>query len=247
MIMKTTLIAALAATALLAGCSKGDSATTNAATGGAGKTVSAPAGTDWTTTVVQTAEGGMLMGNPAAAVKLMEYGALSCPHCAKFSNDSAEGLKVLVAKGTVSYEFRPFLIHPQDVPAFVLARCNGAAPYFAIAEQMFATQDVWLSKSGTISQAEQQALASAGPLQVSAFLAGKLGLDTFVEQRGVPSAKVKQCLADQKAIDTLGKITEDGQKQFEITGTPTFIINGQTVKDANTWDKIEPMLKAAGA
>lgn len=243
--MKTRMYFAAVGLAALAACSGGNSDTSNAKSDT--PAVTAPAGTDWVATVSETADGGMLMGNPDAKVKFMEYGALSCPHCAKFSVESSEGLKAMVAKGTLSYEFRPFLIHPQDVPAFLLARCNGPAPFFAISEQMFAQQESWLSKSGEITQAEQQALQGQPPLAVASFLATKLGLDSFVAQRGVPSAKAKACLADEKALDKLGKISEQAQSQYQITGTPTFIINGQVVRDANSWDKIEPMLKAAGA
>jgi protein-disulfide isomerase len=244
--MKSILIASVAAITLMSGCSKPDPAGNSSAPSNVAAVV-APKGADWVTTVSKTADGGMIMGNPEAAVKLLEYGALSCPHCAKFSVDSADELKAMVAKGNLSYEYRPFLIHPQDVPAFTLARCNGPAPYFAIAEQLYANQNDWLAKSSTITPAEQTALSTQSALQVSAFLATKLGLDTFVAQRGVPSAKIKACLADQAALDELGKITETGTNQYKISGTPTFIINGQVITDANTWDKIGPMLKAAGA
>jgi protein-disulfide isomerase len=43
-----------------------------------------PQGGDWTQVVTQTPEGGMLMGNPNAKVKLVEYGSLTCPHCREF-------------------------------------------------------------------------------------------------------------------------------------------------------------------
>ncbi|HEX2762279.1 MAG TPA: thioredoxin domain-containing protein, partial [Allosphingosinicella sp.] len=46
---------------------------------------SAPVARDWTRTVVATPEGGFRMGNPAARVKLVEYGSLTCGHCAAFS------------------------------------------------------------------------------------------------------------------------------------------------------------------
>ena len=44
--------------------------------------VAAPAGKTWNDVVEKTAEGGYRMGNPDAPVKLLEYGALSCSHCA---------------------------------------------------------------------------------------------------------------------------------------------------------------------
>ncbi len=209
--------------------------------------VAAPAGTAWTETTSVTPDGGMLMGNPAAAVKLLEYAALSCPHCAKFSVDSAEGLKALVAKGTVSYELRTFLIHPQDVPASLLARCNGAGPFFAIAEQMFVTQNDWLAKSSTITAADQQSWATMSPNQVAASMAEKLGLVEFVQQRGIPADKAKSCLADPEGVKTLEKIAKVATDEYKISGTPTFIINGKVVPNVTTWADLEPQLKLAGA
>ena len=48
------------------------------------KPVPAPADGDWTKLVVPTPAGGFMMGNPAAKLHLIEYGALSCPHCKHF-------------------------------------------------------------------------------------------------------------------------------------------------------------------
>ena len=209
--------------------------------------VAPPAGTSWTETTSLTADGGMLMGNPSAPVKLIEYAALSCPHCAKFSGDSAEGLKALIAKGTVSYELRTFLIHPQDLPASLLARCNGAGPFFAIAEQLFATQNDWLAKSSTITAADQQSWANMSPNQVAASMADKLGLVEFVQQRGIPADKAKSCLADPEGVLTLEKIDTVAADEYKISGTPTFIINGKVVPNVTTWVDLEPQLKIAGA
>lgn len=241
--MKTMMILAVVSTLALAGCDKAADAPANQLA----PTVAAPAGSSWTETTSVTADGGMLMGNPAAPVKLLEYGALSCPHCAKFSLDSAEGLKALIAKGTVSYELRTFLIHPQDVPASLLARCNGAGPFFAIAEQMYATQNDWLSKSSTITAADQQAWATMTPNQVAASMADKLGLVEFVQQRGIPAEKAKACLADAEGIKTLEKIAKVATDDYKISGTPTFIINGRIVPNVTTWADLSPELVKAGA
>ncbi len=244
--MKKMLVSMVAIAALSA-CSGGGSEKDPAGGNGAAG-VAVPAGTDWVSTVVKTEEGGYQMGNPAATVKLIEYGAFSCSHCGKFAKDSSEGLKAMVAKGTVSYEFRPFLINPQDVPAALLAACNGPAPYHAIAEGLFADQANWNGANiANLSQADQQALSTMTPIQANQLVAEKLGLIAFVGQRGVGPEKAKACLSDQAAIDALGAVTTNGSKQFEITGTPTFIINGSVVRDANTWEALEPQLKAAGA
>jgi protein-disulfide isomerase len=246
MTLRMTLLAASAL--MITACSGGnDGGNKSATAAGPSAAIKAPAGTEWSSTVVKTADGGYRMGNPDAKVKLIEYGALSCPHCAKFSKDSAAGMKALVAKGNLSYEFRPFLIHPQDVPAFLLAACNGPTPYFTITEQTFAGQETWLSKSSSITQAEQQGLQGASPLKTAQFLAVKLGLDKFMEQRGIPKSKAAACLSDEKALNELAKVSEVAQEKWKVASTPSFIIQGQIQTDANDWATIETRLKDAGA
>ena len=59
----------------------------------------APAAVDWSNRVAATPEGGFMMGNPAAKVKVVEYGSLTCPHCAAFSNSAKAGLAARVRRG----------------------------------------------------------------------------------------------------------------------------------------------------
>ncbi len=40
---------------------------------------------DWTRTAAATPEGGYLIGNPAAATRIVEYASYTCPHCAHFA------------------------------------------------------------------------------------------------------------------------------------------------------------------
>ena len=80
------------------------------------------------------------MGNPNAPIKLVEYGSLSCPHCAKLAND---GMKTLesqyVNSGRVSYEFRSYIIHGTiDVVLTMLARCADPSTFFPMVGQLYA-------------------------------------------------------------------------------------------------------------
>ena len=68
---------------------------------------------DWTTIVAQTPEGGFLMGNPNAKVKLVEFGSMTCPHCAEFDETACKPLiDNYVKTGLVSCEFRNFVRDP---------------------------------------------------------------------------------------------------------------------------------------
>src|ERR1700740_3605091 len=54
--------------------------------------VKAPKGGDWTAMVAPTPAGGFVMGNPKAKVKLVEYGSMTCSHCARFRQTGAATL-----------------------------------------------------------------------------------------------------------------------------------------------------------
>ena len=238
----------LATAALLTVTACNDKATDKGAAGtGDGKSIAAPAGAKWSETTAITPDGGMLMGNPNAPVKVIEYGALTCSHCAEFAEKSKAELTAMVDKGTVSYEFRTFLLNALDVPAALLARCNGAGAFFPIADQMFAAQRDWLGKAQALTPDDQKELSALAPAQQPAALASKLGLVDFVRQRGVSEEKAKACLADAKAIDALVALTDKGVREFKVQGTPTFVINGVTQENTASWDVLKPKLIDAGA
>jgi protein-disulfide isomerase len=241
--------AAISALVALSGCnSAGDNTSAAAAPSAPVTAVAAPAGADWATTFSETADGGYLKGNPNAAVKLIEYGALSCPHCAHFMHESHDELEAMIKTGKVSYELRPFLIHPQiDLPATLLAECNGAATFFPLAEQMFARQEDWFGaeKFKALTPEVQKAWTTMTPSQLAADVADRLGLVTFVEQRGVSADKAKACLANKAGIDKIMTMMNTADAKYHVSSTPTFILNGALVPDVNDWDKLKPRIKAA--
>ncbi len=240
-----SLIIASAAALALAAC--GGAETAGAPKGEALEKVVAPAGKAWVDVVTKTDFGGFQMGNPDAKLKLVEYGAITCPGCAQFSAQSTEELNELVNSGTVSMEFRPFLVHGiQDVPGFLLAQCSGPEAFFPLTEQLYAEQPSWLGKISTVTEADQQAMQKMSPEQISTLLGTRLGLIEFVKSRGISEDQAKSCLADKAAIDGLIKTTERGTKEDGVSGTPFFLLNGAKL-DASSWNQVKTKLVEAGA
>ena len=125
---RTLFVALAAASFATAACNAEKSADKGAAASGPVTPVDPPANGDWSTVVSQTAEGGFLMGNPNAAVKVVEYGSMTCPHCAEFDEEALKPLTDnYVKSGRVSFEFRNFVRDPFDVAASLVARCGGTA------------------------------------------------------------------------------------------------------------------------
>lgn len=209
--------------------------------------VPAPAGQDWTQTVAKT-EQGYVVGNPDAAIKLVEYGARLCPACKAFATEAYQPLmRDYVATGKVSFEFRDFIIHgPPELGLAVLARCVDKAFFFPIMEQTYANQDALNQKMMALTPEQQQALGRGAPAEIVTGWTQAVGGIDFMKQRGLPEAKARACLADPKAGDEIAAVTQKAGTDGTVTGTPTLIVNGAKV-DGISWKVVEAALKRAGA
>lgn len=242
--MKRFLIAGAAALALAACGSTGSNQT--AAAPVAGK--AAPAGTEWVTTFAETPEGGIRMGNPDAPIKLVEYGSLSCPACQAFSIAGTEPLKSkYVATGKVSWEYRSLLLHATDLMSSLAYKCGGPEPFFALMEASYVDMPNWLNKVVALSPADQQRIQALPPAAANTEFARITGTDQFVMQRGISKEALAQCLADPRKTEALMKVRNEAFEKYNVSGTPTFFINGKMIEGVSSWDLLEPELRAAGA
>ena len=238
-------IAVSALALLLAGCGSGSDL--NAAanqTAAPLQQIAPPAGGDWTQMVSQTPEGGYRIGNPNAPVKLVEYASLTCPHCRSFSAEATEALRdTYVRSGQVSWEFRNFLLGAPDVALSLLARCQPDAAFFRTVEQIYAQQSEFIA---AIDESEAQRIGALPPEQQIPPLARAMDLESFFARRGMPAARFNQCVGNQAAVRQLTDLTNQAAAPGpnQVTGTPTFFINGERA-DADTWARLEPILRGA--
>lgn len=239
---------ALAPLMLLAACGGGGAKDAPAAPADSVKAVAAPAGTSWVDHVEKTADGGFRMGNPDAPIKVIEYGARTCPACAAFDLQGFEPLtKNYVATGKVSYEFRDYPIHgPLDLGPILVGQCVDPQAFFPLLNQMFQDQPKLLAKEEAVVQM-LQSTPNLTPNQVAATVAEQLGYIDYVKQRGVPEAKVRACLADPAAINAISTSTQKANDTYQINHTPSFIVNGRSMDDVGSWSDLEAALKKAGA
>ena len=208
--------------------------------------VAAPAGSSWAQKVTVTDEGGYLIGNPDAALKLVEYGSLTCPGCAAFAAEAMEPLMAnYVNSGRVSFEFRSFLIHgPIDLALTRLIGCSTPEAAIPLADQVWAN----LADIQMRQQAAGPALASINSLpenQRFVKFAEVLGFYEFFAARGISEDQARTCMADFAALEKLDKHST-GYANDGISGTPTFVLNGNKL-NAGSWAQLEPLLKRAGA
>lgn len=206
---------------------------------------SAPVNNDWTTVATTTPAGNLILGNPKARVKVIEYLSFTCSHCAAFSMESAAVLKgQFIKSGSTSIEYRPIARDMLDLGATLLVRCAGAKGFAGGAEEIFARQNEWLSLGIGFMERDAKRFALDTPLEQVRAAAQASGLIDLMRGRGLADARINACFAD-KTI--LAKMLANGEAARKvIKGTPSIVINGVPT-DEFVWEKVEPLLRAKGA
>ncbi len=237
------------AVALLAtaGCNSEKAGDSSAPAGEPVAAVPPPQGGDWTKVVTQSPAGGFMMGNPNAAVKLVEYASMTCPHCAEFAETGVQPLvDKYVKSGRVSFEVRNYVRDPLDITMSLIARCGGAERFFPLTDALFKSQPEIFQRVQNVSAEQQQALSQLPPTKQFAGYAQAAGLQQWAAMRGVPSARQQQCLSNQDEINKLVQMASDTTTELpNFPGTPTFTINGDMVESGGTWAQLEPKLREA--
>lgn len=161
----------------------------------------------------------LAMGDPSG-VPVVEYGSLTCPHCAVFSREVFPELKKdYIDTGKVRYIFREFSRNPLDVAAFVLARCVGDDKAFAAIELLFSEQDKWAFVDKPLE-----------PLIVA------------MRPTGLTHDQAMTCLKDQSKANAIVAIGKRAEDEIKLTGTPTFVIAGKVFGGELSMDQLRAIL-----
>jgi protein-disulfide isomerase len=167
-----------------------------------------------------------VLGKPDAAVTIIEYGSLTCPHCAAFDAEVLPKLKEKwIDSGKAKLVLRPFPRDGDDLHAASVALCASPDRFYAFIDAIFASQDQWMAASD-----KKAALARIALLG------------------GVNKTKFDACYDDKTASDKLLASRLVASQQLGVDSTPTFFINGKKLDSAPTADAFEAALtKLAGS
>jgi protein-disulfide isomerase len=161
-----------------------------------------------------------LVTGDASGVPVVEYGSLTCPHCATFSREVFPELKKdYIDTGKVRFIFREFSRNPVDVAAFVLARCVGDDKAFAAIELLFNQQDKW----AFVDKPLEPLIAAMRPA-------------------GLTHDQAMACLKDQQKADAIVAIAKRATDEIKMNGTPTFVIEGKVYGGELTMDQLRAIL-----
>lgn len=165
----------------------------------------------------------MVLGDPKAPVTIIEYSSLTCPHCAAFHRETLPKIKEqFIATGKAKLIFRDFPFENLGLGASMLARCVPNDRYFSFLDTLFSTQQQWAYSKNPL-----------GALQGLGKLAG------------VPDDRFQACMTDQKMMDGIKAKQAEGQKQFGVDSTPTFIINGEKISGNQPFDNFAQAINKA--
>jgi protein-disulfide isomerase len=145
-----------------------------------------------------------VLGDPNAPITIIDYSALTCPHCADFDLNTLPQLAAkYIDTGKAKLLYRDFPFSQAGLTASMLARCSGNAHYFEALDLIYKNQASWASETDP-----ENALVSI---------------------LGMPQAKADACLADKALADGMQEMEKTAQQSYGVNATPTFIINGQKI------------------
>ncbi len=143
------------------------------------------------------------LGDPDAPITIIEYASMTCPHCARFSNDQFAGVKAaFIDTGKVHYIYRDYPLDTTALKAAMMARCADRAKYFDLVEVIFKNQERWIKSSDPI----------AGLKQLGALA-------------GMDESYITSCMNNAELQTELLRRMQDGTAKYKVNATPTFVFN----------------------
>jgi protein-disulfide isomerase len=149
--------------------------------------------------------GDIVYGDPDAPVELIEYGSLTCSHCASFSKDVLPRLQAdFIESGKLRFVFRNFIRDRYDLAGAAASRCltDEKATKQAL-ENLFAEQEAWLSSE-------------------NAYVA----IGEIVGRQGLSQEDYGKCLSDQTVQKHLVEMRQVGIQLYDIKSIPTLVLDG---------------------
>ena len=169
----------------------------------------------------------MSLGNPDAAVTMIEYASFTCPHCARFHTDTFKQLKSdYIDSGKIHFIYREVYFDRFGLWGGIVARCGEGAEnrYFGITEMLYSQQAEWARQENPADIVES--------------------LRKIGKTAGLTDAQLDQCFTDGDTAQALYALWLKNSEADDIDSTPTFIING-TKHNNIPYDEMKSLLDAA--
>lgn len=168
----------------------------------------------------------MELGNPNAAVTVMEFASYTCPHCANFHQNAFKDIKAAyIDTGLIRFVYREVYFDAYGLWAAMVARCGGEARFFGITEMLYAEQREWATGADGAAVGEN--------------------LRRIGRRAGMSDDELNACLTDRDMAMAMMQVYQNGATEYGIQGTPSFVINGETYSNmsfSEFQDILDPLL-----
>jgi len=199
---------------------------------------------NWNTTVALT-NGGHLLGNPDAKVKLVAFVSYTCPHCAHFQQEADGAIRLgYVQQGKVSYEIRHFIRDPVDLTAAMLTNCGAPARFFQNHAAIMLSQDKWARVFSSASKTQSGRWYNGEQAARRRAIASDFGFYAIMEGRGYRRTDLDRCLNDNAMAARMAETTRADAEKYGLTGTPSFLLNGAFLLATSDWSSLRLQIDA---
>lgn len=162
------------------------------------------------------------LGSTQAPVTLVEYGSLTCDYCISFHRNVLPRVKKhYINAGKVRFIYRHFPTSETAKHGAVAAECAGEK-FYDMLEVLYSSVADWYQAENRESIFVQQATS--------------LGLN---------SASYLSCLRDTKHLDNIESQQRAARKDLDVSGTPTFVINGEFIRGKKSFIEIKNLIGEA--
>jgi protein-disulfide isomerase len=161
-----------------------------------------------------------VLGKDDAAIVMVEYASLSCPHCAHFNASIMPELqKKYIDTGKIRYVLRQYPLNEPALRGAMLVNCvgkkQGAEKYYQFNKVLFDAQSKW---------------AFDGNWQSA--------LETIAAVGGINKEEFDACLKDTDNESAALKSKMEAQNELRVPHTPYLFIGGEAYNDNLAIDDI---------
>ncbi len=156
--------------------------------------------------------GDIVYGDANAPIEIIEFGSLTCPHCASFNAEMLPFLKEkYFASGKVKLVFKNYVRDRLDMAAAITARCTDDLDKAKwMLDAFFNRQEEWV-------QAHNPAVA----------------ISSIGFTAGIPTERLRKCQESRTIMQHMLDEMKAGHEKYEIQSIPTIIVNGTKVNYQN--------------
>ncbi|WP_322895052.1 MULTISPECIES: DsbA family protein [unclassified Yoonia] len=151
----------------------------------------------------------MVLGNPDAAVEVIEYASYTCPHCASFHADQFQELKAnYIDTDKIRFVYREVYFDRPGLWASMIARSQDNPEFFfSFSDILYEKQRDWLASGDPATIVEE--------------------LRTLAKVAGLDDAALDAALSDSAKAEALYTWFQANAERDAINSTPSFLIDGR--------------------